>query len=208
MGLTTIFFSSFVIAFSGAMMPGPMFTATMLKSSKQGVRAGPLIVLGHGTLEAVLVVLLYAGLGGLFKDHTIMGSIGIAGGAALLWMAYEAFMFPGNEGARQNGRLPGTSAYVAGIVTSLSNPYWIVWWITIGLSYIVLSFPFGLGGVVVFYAGHILADLLWYSIVAFSFGFMKRFMSSNGFRVITLISGVIFAGFAVYFLWFGLHNLV
>jgi threonine/homoserine/homoserine lactone efflux protein len=208
MGLAGIFLSSFVIAFSGAMMPGPMFTATMLMSSRKGFISGPLIVMGHGTLEALLVLLIYLGFGGMFKNPGVMGGIGIIGGITLLWMAYEAFRFPVNAGTEDKGRLVNGSAFIAGIVTSLSNPYWIVWWVTIGLSYIVLSFPYGVQGVIIFYAGHILADLVWYSIVALSFSFMKRFISSKGFRAITMVSGIIFAGFAVYFVWFGIRNLV
>jgi threonine/homoserine/homoserine lactone efflux protein len=208
MGLTGIFISSFIIAFSGAMMPGPMFTATMLMSSKKGFASGPLIVMGHGTLEALLVILLYLGFGELFKDHTVMGGIGVIGGITLLWMAYEAFGFSGNALTENKGGLVNGSAYIAGILTSLSNPYWIIWWATIGLSYIVLSFKYGVTGIAVFYTGHILADLVWYSIVALSFGFMKRFMSSKWFRAMSVISGIIFAGFSVYFLWFGIRNLL
>ncbi len=208
MDLIGIFFSSFIIAFSGAMMPGPMFTATMLMSSKKGFISGPVIVMGHGTLEALLVILLYLGFGELFKNHTVMGTIGIIGGIMLLWMAYESFRFSENASMAENGRLLNGSAYVAGIITSLSNPYWILWWITIGLSYIVLSFKYGIKGIIIFYAGHILADLIWYSTVAFSFSFMKRFISSKGFRAITIISGIIFAGFSVYFILFGIRSLV
>ena len=208
MALTGIFFSSFLIAFSGAMMPGPMFTATMLMSSKRGFVSGPLIVMGHGTLEAMLVVLLYLGFGGLLKNTMVMGGIGIAGGITLLWMAYEAFRSPDNALTEGRGGLMHGSAYVAGIVTSLSNPYWIIWWVTIGLSYIVLSFHYGMKGIVVFYAGHILADFVWYTTVALSFSFMQRFLSSKGFRAVTVVSGIIFAGFSVYFIWFGIRNLV
>lgn len=234
MGLAGIFLSSFVIAFSGAVMPGPMFTATMLMSSKRGFLSGPLIVMGHGTLEALLVIVLYFGFGELLKNHTVMGSIGVIGGIILLWMAYESLKFvplrkntdpdaAGNRvpvsaqsvqgrsflpGFTARGKLFNDSAYIAGILTSLSNPYWIIWWVSIGLSYIVLSFKYGIIGIVVFYAGHILADLVWYSAVALSFSYMKRFITSKGFRAITVISGVIFVGFSAYFIWFGINNFI
>jgi hypothetical protein len=44
--LLTIFFSSFIIAFSGAMMPGPLLTATISESSKRGFLAGPMLIAG------------------------------------------------------------------------------------------------------------------------------------------------------------------
>jgi len=207
MTLVEIFFSSFIIAFTGAMMPGPMFTATMLMSSKKGFISGPLIVLGHGTLELLLIILLYLGFGSLLKDHIVMGSIGIIGGVALLWMSYEAFKFSDNISVQNDKKRLNNSAFFAGIVTSLSNPYWIIWWITIGLSYIVLSFSYGLKGIITFYTGHILADLVWYSVVAFSFSFMKRFITSRGFKVIAVVSGIIFMVFSIYFIWFGTKQL-
>lgn len=206
--LVDIFISSFVIAFSGAMMPGPMFTATMFISSKKGFIAGPLIVLGHGTLEAILLILLYLGFSNLFKSHAMIGSIGLLGAIALIWMSYESFRFHNNPQKENNIKLLNGSAYIAGIITSLFNPYWIIWWVTIGLSYIVISFRYGIKGIITFYLGHILADLLWYCIVAFSFSFMKKFITTRGFKVIAIISGVIFLGFSIYFVWFGLINLI
>jgi threonine/homoserine/homoserine lactone efflux protein len=184
-----------------------MFTATMLMSGKKGFISGPLIVLGHGTLELLLIILLYLGFGSLLKDHIVMGSIGIIGGVALLWMSYEAFKFSDNISVQNDKKRLNNSAFFAGIITSLSNPYWIIWWITIGLSYIVLSFSYGLKGIITFYTGHILADLVWYSVVAFSFSFMKRFITSRGFKVIAVVSGIIFMVFSIYFIWFGTKQL-
>src|SRR3972149_5217323 len=45
-----------------------------------------------------------------------------------------------------------------GIIASISNPYWSLWWATIGLGYLALSSGQGLTGVAFFFAGHILAD--------------------------------------------------
>ncbi|MEK6655195.1 MAG: LysE family transporter, partial [Thermodesulfobacteriota bacterium] len=62
MTLSTIFFSSFLIALSGAMMPGPLLTAAIGEASRRGFIAGPLLVAGHGILELVLVAALLLGL--------------------------------------------------------------------------------------------------------------------------------------------------
>ena len=66
-GFLTIFVSSFVIALSGAMMPGTLLTVTISESSRRGVIAGPLLILGHGILELTLVTALLLGLAPLFR---------------------------------------------------------------------------------------------------------------------------------------------
>ena len=51
MNILLVFFSSFVLALSGALVPGPLFTLTVSESLRRGAKAGPLIILGHGLLE-------------------------------------------------------------------------------------------------------------------------------------------------------------
>lgn len=45
--------TSFVIGFSGALVPGPLFVVTVMESTKRGYIAGPLIVIGHAITEAL-----------------------------------------------------------------------------------------------------------------------------------------------------------
>jgi threonine/homoserine/homoserine lactone efflux protein len=89
--LVTIFASSFVIALSGAMMPGTLLTVAISESSKRGVLAGPLLILGHGILEVVLLAAIFMGMAPLFKEEWFFIFISIAGGSILLWMAAGMF---------------------------------------------------------------------------------------------------------------------
>jgi len=91
----------------------------------------------------------------------------LGGAAILLWMAFAMFrslpslrLSWGAEHRRRNHPV------VSGVLMSVANPYWIIWWATIGLGYILYSWRFGLWGVAFFFAGHILADLAWYTVVA------------------------------------------
>ena len=61
--LIAIFFTSMVVALSGAMMPGPLLTITITESTRRGVASGPLLIAGHAVLELVLVIALLFGLG-------------------------------------------------------------------------------------------------------------------------------------------------
>ena len=69
--LTAIFISSFIIALSGALMPGPVLTITISESTKRGFIAGPLIVLGHAILEISLLVLLVLGFADLINNPAL-----------------------------------------------------------------------------------------------------------------------------------------
>ena len=75
--LVGIFLSSFAIAFSGAIVPGPVLTVTVSETAKRGFFAGPLIVCGHGILEALLIVLVVMGLSDIMKNEVFLGSVGI-----------------------------------------------------------------------------------------------------------------------------------
>src|SRR5574340_191106 len=89
--LFTVFFSSFVIGLSGALIPGPLLTATINESSRHGFRSGPLLVLGHGILELALVGALLAGMAPLLRADWLFVAISLMGGAILLWMAWGMF---------------------------------------------------------------------------------------------------------------------
>ena len=86
--LFTIFASSFIIALSGALMPGPLLTATISESSQRGFIAGPLMIAGHALLELALVIALLAGLAPFFQLPLVFVVVALSGAAILLWMAF------------------------------------------------------------------------------------------------------------------------
>ena len=61
MSFLVLFFSSFVVALSGALMPGPLLAVTLGNSPHYGWKFGPLAILGHGILELGLVSLVFLG---------------------------------------------------------------------------------------------------------------------------------------------------
>ena len=72
LALILIFTSSFVIALSGALMPGPLLTVTISESTRRGAVAGPLMILGHGILELALILALLAGLAPILKRDDVI----------------------------------------------------------------------------------------------------------------------------------------
>lgn len=203
-----IFVTSFIIGLSGALMPGPVLTVTISQSATRGWMVGPLVVLGHGILELSLVVAIVYGLGQVLTHGSVIGAIGISGGIVLLWMGGSmlrgarkvSLVFEGEKGAA------ALHPVWAGILFSLSNPYWIVWWATIGLSYIAFSMKYGMMGISSFYTGHILSDLVWYAFVSSLVHFGKRWANDRAYQTLIAICGVLLLGFGVYFGYSGVKS--
>ena len=207
--LITIFATSFVIALSGALMPGPLLTITLSESARRGFRAGPLIVLGHGILELFLVLLLLLGLAPILKNDQVIGSVGVVGAVVLIWMAVGMIRsLPSLSLETVSKDNQSTNPVWAGVLMSLANPYWIIWWATIGLGYIIYSFKVGLVGVVAFFAGHILADLAWYAAVSFTVAHGRRFMSDRIYKGVIACCALALLGFAIYFGFSGAQRLI
>jgi threonine/homoserine/homoserine lactone efflux protein len=197
-----IFISSFIIGFSGAMMPGTLLAVTVSESSRRGPSAGPLLVLGHALLELTLVTALILGLAPLFSHKAFFLTVSVAGGGVLLWMAYGMFRsLPKLSLAVAPSAGSRNHPVVSGILMSVVNPYWIIWWATIGLGYIINARRFGAAGVAVFFTGHILADLTWYSAVSFGIGKGRRFFNDTVYRILIGVCACALVFFASYFLY-------
>jgi threonine/homoserine/homoserine lactone efflux protein len=192
--------SSFAIAFSGALMPGPLLVATVDLSARFGARSGPLLVLGHGLLEAALVGGLAAGLAPLLTSEPLLAAVGLLGAAMLWWMAAGMLRAESLETMNGNGFAGRLHPVWAGVVLSVVNPYWALWWATIGLGYIVASQRFGVLGLAAFFLSHISADLLWYGVVAAAVARGKSLLTPRRFRglavacaALLILSGGFFA---------------
>lgn len=207
--LPGIFISSFFIAVSGALMPGPVLTVTISESAKRGFWAGPLIILGHAILEIILLALLVMGLAEFIARPRVIGTIGILGGLILLWFSMLMLKDIGSlkidldKKADRSG-----NPVLAGVLLSLANPYWTIWWATIGLGYVVISMKFGFAGLAVFFIGHILADLVWYSSIALMISRGRRFISDRVYRGMIAACAVLLVVFGVYFGYTGAIRLL
>jgi threonine/homoserine/homoserine lactone efflux protein len=142
----------------------------------------------------------------------VAGLIGLLGGAFLLWMgldiarsAWWGAVSLSLTSAERSGTQVGP--VVAGVLVSISNPYWVLWWATVGVSYVALALrqgPLALGS---FYVGHILADLSWYSLVAFVITAGRSLLSQPVYRGLLVVCGLFLIALSVYFIYSGFNFL-
>jgi threonine/homoserine/homoserine lactone efflux protein len=203
--LAAIFGGSFVLALSGIMTPGPILTATVAESVHRGFRAGPLMMIGHAFLELLLVIAIVQGLAAYLKSPPIMGIIAFAGGGVLIWlgvsMVRSAAGLSLEQGKTDRGAKRRPHPVVLGAITSLSNPYWTLWWATIGLGYLVAAMKYGLAGLAVFFLGHISADFSWYSLVSFGVSRGKTLLRDRGYQIMIRVCGIFLLAFGAWFLF-------
>ena len=128
----TVIFTSL----SGVMAPGPMFAVTLAKSLKSPW-AGFLVSLGHAVIEVPLILLVYFGLAQFFENEVVSLVLGILGGGMIIWMGIGLFRAR-REMARE-GKDTTYSAFMAGILMSGLNPFFLVWWVTVG-SLLLMNF--------------------------------------------------------------------
>jgi len=158
-----ILLSVVVISFSGVMMPGPMFAITLAKSYRSPL-AGPRIALGHAVVEVPLILLIYYGFAQFFENSTVQFGLSVVGGGMIIWLGIS--MFRARARIAQGGKDSPYSAFTAGIITSIFNPFFLLWWATIGSLLIMRFLEFGTIGLTVFIIVHWLCDLIWLSFVS------------------------------------------
>lgn len=189
-----IFWMSFLIGFSGALVPGPVLTVTIKEAATRGPRAGPLVVLGHGLAEIAISVALILGISSLLQDARIKAIVAGIGGLFLVAMGISMVLRvrslstiePAKASPRSaNSRTP----VLLGITTTLSNPYWFGWWGSIGATLLVASSSLGYLGIVAFVTGHIASDLVWYTIVSFFVALGLSYSKGLWYRITFAVCG-------------------
>jgi threonine/homoserine/homoserine lactone efflux protein len=168
------------------MAPGPLLTVTITETVRRGRAAAFLLLVGHALLEAVLLVGFAFGLQEFLGREVVTTVLGFVGGAFLVWMGGSLLWEAANGHLtlelEANGKPPRFGPITTGAAVSLSNPYWTIWWVTIGVKLASDGLALGPAGVGAFFVGHELADLAWYALVIVAVHSGRRFLSDRLYR--------------------------
>ncbi|MEW6570442.1 MAG: LysE family transporter [Nitrospirota bacterium] len=171
--------SAVIISLSGVLSPGPMTAAAIQQGSISGL-TGIFIALGHGVVEMPLIFIISLGAGSILQLDGIRIFIGIAGGIYLLFMGKNLLRVKKNAENIEVRKTP--SSFFSGIILSIGNPYFLLWWGTVGAGLVFSAARFGTSGLFLFAIAHWFCDLLWYS-----------FLSLTSFKGIKMLGARIYA---------------
>ena len=189
-----------IISASGVMSPGPLFAANITYGLREGVKAGIKIAIGHSIVELPLVILLGIGVFSLEIFPEFRTIISIFGAITL-------FVFAGIqiktilEKNKNISIKPKQGPIITGILLSVLNPFFIVWWLTIGFKLIsdaMLIWAFA--GILIVFVFHIWMDFAWLGITAFLASKSRKIISNRNYKIMILVLSLTLIYFGITFL--------
>jgi threonine/homoserine/homoserine lactone efflux protein len=194
------------ISLSGVMAPGPI-TAATLAAGVRSPHAGVMVALGHAAIEVPLMLLIVAGAGAVFEVPAVKLGIGLAGGAFLLFVGVQLLMAV-RTAADIEDRSEGRHPFVIGLVLTAANPYFLIWWATVGLALATEAVSYSPLAFVLFAAIHWLCDLVWLEILSFGSHKGTEVLGGRLQQAVLLVCGLMLLGFGVMFLQDSYLNLL
>lgn len=201
-----------LITASGALAPGPLFFITISQGAKTGAKTGLVFSIAHTLIEFTLIMLFALGLLSIVNPHPIKITIGVAGGIVLLIFGAKQLCDSLKFEIKKKIKPRNTTTrnlLLLGLAFTGLNPFFILWWLTVGANLILLSLEFAsLAGVVFMYICHVWIDYVWLISVAH---FAKMGVNVIGFkwyRPVLSVFGVVLIYFGISFLIDSLKPLI
>jgi threonine/homoserine/homoserine lactone efflux protein len=192
-----------LITASGALAPGPLFFVTLSQGVKSGTKSGLIFSVAHTLVEFSLVMLLALGLLSVASEPVVRLAVGVAGGVALL--VFGALQVRGSLVSKsdegESEPRASRSLLLIGLAFTGLNPYFIIWWLTIGANLILLALEFaGLAGVVFMYLCHVWVDYAWLTLLANLAKRSTKILRLKWYRVLMAVFGLVLIYFGLSFL--------
>jgi threonine/homoserine/homoserine lactone efflux protein len=184
------------ISLSGVMAPGPM-TATTIAKGYHNPHAGFLVAVGHAVVEIPIMILIYFGLADFIKSPDIKKIIGVLGGLVLIYMGASIIKDMKKDLDQMSTTKYGP--FVAGIVMSGGNPYFLLWWATIGLTLVLTAKDIGIFAFVLLIVVHWSCDAVWQEILSVTVHKTKHLWTKTVRYVIFGICSAVLIGFGIYY---------
>jgi len=199
--ILTQFALGFIIALTGALIPGPLLMFVIAHTLKYGkAKTGFLTALGHCLVEVFIIATIILGLTALFESSMFQLIVNVVGGIALIIfgilniIAVRRLRIKGPEPRMDHNSLIG------GVFFTIFNATIPLWWATIGLTMLNQALKTTtMLGVALWVLGHWSADLSWFSFVGYSIFKGKNYVGEKMHGFIVLLCGTILISLGIFF---------
>jgi threonine/homoserine/homoserine lactone efflux protein len=204
-----------LVSTSGVLSPGPLFFINLLYSSRYAPFVGLKIASGHAIVEFPLIIALsyslYSFSYTLHLSDIIFKFIGLIGGVFLLFFAIlQVFSIlkdkSNNSQAMTNLKFNIKNPILVGLIFTILNPFFLVWWLTIGSKLISDSIiNFGIvEGILVIFLSHIWMDYFWLWFTSFMINKGKFVIKEKFYKIFIVAISVCLGIYGFYLLFMSL----
>lgn len=205
MDFLSLFITVVLVSSSGALAPGPLFFANVSLGLDHGAKSGLYFSIGHTLVEFPLILLLSYGLLSALNAVYIKTFIGLAGGVVLIFFgllqlrsSYKFRSVTLNNGYEKR-RL--SNPLLIGVLLTGLNPFFIIWWLTVGAQLIYLSLALAsILGIFIVFLFHVWIDYAWLIATAYLARRGKMIINSKIYRVILFFFGIVLIYFGIHFI--------
>jgi len=203
MDLLSFIVTIVLVTASGALAPGPLFFATISHGTKSGAKSGFIFAVAHTLVEFSLIMLLALGLLTVASEPMVKLVIGALGGVILIAFGviqiYNSYI--GKTEDSQKTPASYRHLFLVGVVFTGLNPYFVLWWLTVGAQLILMSLAFAaLAGVVFMYLCHVWMDYVWLVAVAHFAKKGTNVIGLKGYRILLGVFGIVLVYFGFTFI--------
>jgi len=192
-----------ILTASGALAPGPLFFATITHGTKHGAKSGLIFSIAHTVVEFLLIMLLALGLLTVASEPIVKMVIGLIGGIVLI--AFGTIQIRNsiisNPEDLKKPKASYRHLFILGLAFTGLNPYFILWWLTVGAQLIIIALEFAaLFGVLFMFVCHIWMDYVWLTGTAYFAKKGTNIMGLKWYKPLLIVFGVILIYFGITFI--------
>ena len=205
MDFLSLFITVVLISSSGALAPGPLFFANVSLGLDHGAKSGLYFSIGHSIVEFPLILLLSYGLLSALNAVYIKTFIGLAGGVTLIFFGLlqlrSSYKFRSAALNNEYKKRRLSNPLLIGVLLTGLNPFFIIWWLTVGAQLIYLSLALAsLLGILIVFLFHVWIDYAWLITTAYLARKGKMIINSKIYRVILFFFGIVLIYFGIHFI--------
>lgn len=178
----------FGIGLSGALAPGPTVLATISGAAAHGPLVGVRVAAGHLLVEGALAAALVLGMAPLILSHET--TIAVVGGAGLVGFGLLTLAGARTATLSADGLAQPGGPVVAGALTTVANPYFWLWWASLGGALLAAALATGPGEAFFYLAGHGAADLGWLLLVGAAISRGAALLPDRAYRALLAACGI------------------
>jgi threonine/homoserine/homoserine lactone efflux protein len=186
--------SGVFLGLSCGLAPGPLLALVLAQTLRHGPREGCKIALTPLITDAPIIAVALVLAAKLAELRPLLGIVSLAGGAFVLYLAWETFRPVGQDA---EGPAEPPRSWFKGILTNLLSPHPWLFWLTVGAAVLAKAIAQSWLAAVAFLFGFYLLLVGSKVLIALMAGRSRELLAGRLYRVVMRVLAVLLGVFAI-----------